>query len=425
MHIQEINMSEKSRPVAVVLGGTSAHSVLLQKLRVRGYRSILVDYLENPPAAPLADEHARVSTLDPEAVREVAEANKAVLVIATCVDQANVVAIGVSEALGLPRPYSHQTASDIANKARMKRLVENAGIATARHVHLNDAASLPPQNLRFPLVVKPADSNGSAGVRRADTPEEFSDYLARALKISRVGQAVVEEFVEGPELSIDCFIEKGRAKIVLVRRKYNMRNAGEGAVIQSTGSIAPWPLGELHDVIEEQITRLAASTGLDNVPLLVQAFMTPNGISIIEFAARLSGGTGAATTLRASGFDAVEASIDSWLGVPVKVQLCPSGLYSMTNTIYAAPGILGRVDGVDELISDGTMSEMLTYRMPGAEIGADMSTRSRVGAFLVTGPDISTVMSRMRRAIERLEVYDANDRPIMRRDVFGQLAESN
>ena len=57
------NKAEKSmvsnKKTAIVLGGTSPHAELIKKLKHRGYYIILVDYLENPLAAKVADEHIR------------------------------------------------------------------------------------------------------------------------------------------------------------------------------------------------------------------------------------------------------------------------------------------------------------------------------------------------------------------------------
>ncbi len=418
-------MMDSQTPTALVLGGTNPHISLIAALKARGWRVVLVDYLAHPPAAPHADLHVIASTLDPDAVRRVARDQGAQLVIATCVDQANVTAIKVSEDLGLPHPYSFATASQIANKGSMKARLAEARLPTARHVYIEDAHGPDLESriahLKFPLVVKPADSNGSAGVRRADDMTALRAHLALALGISRVGQAVVEEFVTGDELSIDCFVEQGRARIVLVRRKFQMTGVPSDKVIQSTGSIAPWPLGDAHAHVEDVLSDLAAAFGLNNVPMLVQAFLTENGLSLIEFSARLSGGTGAAVTQMISGFDAIGASLDSWLGIPVKVDLAPTGIWLMTNTVYARPGIFSHVSGVDALLAEGTITRMLPYKTPGMEIGDDMSTRSRVGAFLVTGPDAATVFARTRTAIGALEVHDQEGRAIMRKDIFGQL----
>lgn len=418
-------MTDSDRPTAIVLGGTSPHISLIGALHDRGWRVVLVDYLENPPAAPHADIHLEESTLDPVAVQRVAEAEGASLVIATCVDQANVIAAQVSEAMGLPRPYPFATAARIGNKGSLKAGLVAAGLPTARHIHVEDAAAADLDEkiagLHFPLVVKPADSNGSAGVRRADDRTALRDHLKLALGISRVGQAVVEEFIEGDELSIDCFVEAGRAKIVLVRRKFQMIGVPTDKVIQSTGSIAPWPLGERLAEVEDTLSDLAAAFGLDNVPMLVQGFLNDRGFHIIEFSPRLSGGTGSAVTKMISGFDAIAASLDSWLGNPVTVQMAPTGLWLVTNTLYAQPGKFDRIEGVEALLEEGVIARMLPYKTRGMAIGDDMSTRSRVGAFLVNGPDRETVMARTREAIARLEVYDDQDRPILRRDIFSQL----
>ncbi len=414
------NRVNTEKPVAVVLGGTAPHSALIDNLKARGYRTVLVDYYPNPPAKALADLHVQESTLDKEAVVRVAREAGAALVIATCVDQANTVACYAAEKLNLPRPYSYETARIIADKTLMKERLVAHGLPTARHVHVRRGAAVDVCGLRYPMVVKPADTNGSAGVRRVDDAAELARFLPRALELSRSGGAIVEEFVTGPELSIDCFIEGGRARIVLVRRKYAVpARSGVEQVMQSTGSIAPYPLGAAqHTEAERMLTTLAQVFNLDNCPMLVQAFLTETGLSIIEFAARLSGGTGSAVTKRVTGFDALDASIESFLGRPVNVRLEAPQVFLMTNTAYAHPGTFDRIEGVDELLADGTIEQFLPYKTHGMVVGDDMSTRSRIGAFLVSGPDMTTVQARLARAVAGLRVFDTEGRDILRRDLF-------
>ena len=62
---------------AIVLGGTYPHSALIQKLKARGYYTILVDYLDHPAAKPFADEHIQESTLDMDKVCQIAKEQKA------------------------------------------------------------------------------------------------------------------------------------------------------------------------------------------------------------------------------------------------------------------------------------------------------------------------------------------------------------
>ena len=70
-----------NKEIAIVLGGTVPHCELIRQLQTRGYYVILIDYLPNPPAKLVADEHIQESTLDKDAVLKVAVQRNASLVI--------------------------------------------------------------------------------------------------------------------------------------------------------------------------------------------------------------------------------------------------------------------------------------------------------------------------------------------------------
>ena len=57
-----------SRKKVLVLGGNVPHRTLIHKLKLKGYFIVLIDYLDNPPAKSVADEHIQISTLDKEKV---------------------------------------------------------------------------------------------------------------------------------------------------------------------------------------------------------------------------------------------------------------------------------------------------------------------------------------------------------------------
>ena len=107
------------KPVAIVLGGTAPHVLLVDKLHERGYHVVLVDYLSNPPARRVADEHIQASTLDKEKMLEIAKEKKASLIISTCIDQAFSVCCYVAEQLNHPHPYSCETSLYVTNKGLM------------------------------------------------------------------------------------------------------------------------------------------------------------------------------------------------------------------------------------------------------------------------------------------------------------------
>ncbi len=203
-----------NKPIAIVLGGTNPHIELINNLKARGYYTILLDYLENPPAKNVADLHLMVSTLDHDRVLEVASNYKASLVISACVDQANVTACYVAEKLNLPRPYSYRTAIDVTNKGYMKRIVKENDITTSKYVYLDSIDDFKQANLTFPVIVKPADSCGSSGVMIIEREEEFSTYFEFSKSRSRIGRVVVEELIKGDELLRVSNAEKQQRNIL-------------------------------------------------------------------------------------------------------------------------------------------------------------------------------------------------------------------
>ena len=70
-------------------------------------------------------------------------------------------------------------------------------------------------HLSYPLIVKPVDSYSSRGVRKVLTKDELILAFNDAVTISRTKTAVVEEFVEGDELTVDVYIENGYVNFIL------------------------------------------------------------------------------------------------------------------------------------------------------------------------------------------------------------------
>jgi len=408
----------KDKKTAVVLGGTSPHAELIRKLQNRGYYTILVDYLENPPAKKQADLHIQESTLDNEMVYSIAKEYGADIVISACVDQANITACYVNEKLGLTRPYSYELALNITNKGYMKKVMFDNDIPTSKYVYLEKGESLENTDLRYPVIVKPADSCAASGVKKAYTEEEMLRYLKDAQNISRNGRAVVEEFVNGIEVSVYSFVSGGKANIVMISQRMSVIE-GEDQVLKCYATLAPAPLSEkAYEKIETACTQIAQAFGLDNTPLHVQVLIDNDDIDIIEFAPRVGGGISYKTIFENTGFDILEATIDSYLQIPVELSYEKPKYYYTVNLIYGIPGVFDRIEGAEELIADGTIESLHYHKTKGMHITDDRASGGRAGAFLVKSESKEELLSRIAKAMEKLEVYDNQGKKIMRKDLY-------
>ena len=116
---------------ALVLCATIPHTLLIEKLKERGFRVCVADMNPKAPAVPFANEFVCISAFDKEAITRYARENGIDLVISSCSEQANSVCCYVGEKLGLPHPYSYETSLDVTDKGRMKKLFRQGGVNTS------------------------------------------------------------------------------------------------------------------------------------------------------------------------------------------------------------------------------------------------------------------------------------------------------
>jgi len=405
--------------VAIVLGGTYPHKSLINNLKLRGYYTILIDYYAFPPAKVDADEHIQESTLDKGKVLEIAKKRNASLVISTCIDHANVTACYVAEELNLPAPYSYEIALTVTNKRLMKEMMVSNGIPTSKHITVNEKSDYNIDGFLFPVIVKPTDSNSSKGVRKATDLTELQRFVKDALRISRNQSAIIEEFIEGKEIGADCYIQDKKLTVLATRERQKMVINKENPVQQIQSSVCP------ADLTNEQLKKLkvigekiAEVFNLNNTPLLIQAIIDNDIFNIIEFAPRIGGGENYSFVQLYAGFDIIDSAVNSFLGLPVKFDYNHSEYYFSDVFLYAKPNIFGHVTGYEELLEDKTIEFFHLFKAPGTEMGIDMSSNNRIGSFLVKSETKEELTKKIKKSLNKIEVYDIHGNPVMRKDIY-------
>lgn len=395
------------KPIALVLGGTAPHKLLVEKLHERGYYVVLVDYLTNPPAKQLAEEHIQASTLDKEKVLEIAKEKNASLVISTCIDQANSVCCYVAEQLNLPHPYSYETSLLVTNKGLMKKRMKEYSVPSSSFILTKDVVDVDWNQVNFPCVVKPVDCNSSKGVHRADSFEEAKSYVEKAIQLSQTNEAIIEDFCLGDEIQVDCMALENDADVVMTRSKVKMA-FGEGAVLNSVGSIVPAQIPEkLLPELKTIAQNIARGFGLHNTPFFYQAIVSEDKVNVLEFAPRVGGGLSFYMIKNFVGFDAVEAAIDSFLGYPVKESFyVPEKVYR-TCLLYAKPCTFDHVEGVEELKKNGIIKEFFITKAKGDAIDGDMRSSNRVASFIVEAGNLSELQKHVSLCLNRVKVIDS------------------
>lgn len=394
------------KPIAIVLGGTSPHVMLVNKLHERGYYVLLVDYLSNPPAKKVADEHIQASTLDKEQVLSIARERNASLVISTCIDQANSVCCYVAEKLGLSHPYSYETSLYVTNKGLMKARMKEYDVPSSPYILTKSLEDVNWECVTFPCVVKPVDCNSSKGVHRADSIDEAIPFVEEAIRLSQTNEAIIEDFCSGDEIQVDCVAMDNDADVVMTRSKVKVAGGNE-AVLNSYGSIVPAQVPEEVVAKLKQIaTNIARGFSLHNTPFFYQAIVTGDDVNVLEFAPRVGGGLSYYMIKNFVGFDAVEAAVDSFLGTRINMgHRAPEKIYR-TCLLYSKPCIFDHIEGFDGLKATGYVKEVFITKSRGDEIDGDMRSSNRVGSFIVEASSIQELNERVRYCMHHVKILD-------------------
>jgi biotin carboxylase len=412
-------MVESKVRKAIVLGGGYDQLPLFPLLRAKGIRSVLVDYLDEPPGAALADEHVQKSTWDLEAVIATAREKGAEMVLSSGNDAVVTVIAQTAEALGIRGCFSVDTAMAATNKLAMKDRFGKHGIPTSnwKIVERDQLGAELVVPLKYPLVAKPVKGSGSKGVVRIEGPDGMAAALKQLFEENTCDQAVVEEFIQGTEITVDCFVLEGKATVLTKSWLVQAPTQNGGFAFHRMLSPAP-----ISDVVDQQLPDIAGSIarafGIEEGPFFFQAIASHATLHILELGVRPAGGWKHKFVEAATGFDPLAAYVDLLSGE--KPQLPAEGplTFLSMNHIYARAGTLGAIENAQMLIDNGSVAYFLFPKGPGTVLTGGVSTRDRVASFLVKAATLQELESRVAMVVDQLEVRDVNGRALMRKEPY-------
>ena len=402
---------------ALVLAGGFPQIALIKELKRRGIKILLADYNSNPVAKEHADEFYQISTLDIDAITELARENKVDFLITACTDQALLTVAKVSEDLKLPCYIDYETALKVTNKLYMKKTFENAGIPTAKHIIAESIEEVETNTMKHPLVVKPVDCNSSKGVKKVYNHKELEEAFFEAIQLSRTKKAVIEEYIDGREISVDVQVEDGIAKVLSM--SYSDKIAADDKFIIFR---AQYPIRE-SEVIKNRICDIAQQIAdafrLKDSPMLIQMLCDGQNIYVLEFSARTGGGVKYILIEQVSGFDVISAVVDLTLDKKVHVETQAAQSKYLNNVfLYCYPGEFDHLEGFDEMKNRGVISDFYLFKPKGAEMTGVTSSGDRIAGFTILAESEQELHEKYREVASAIKVIDVLGNDILRRDLL-------
>ena len=406
---------------ALVLAGGLPQITLIEQLKERGIETVLLDGSAAPLARDYADRFYQVNIFDIEAVKDIALKEKADFLITVCADQVLLVVAQVSEMLGLPWYIDYETARRVSDKQLMKDAFAAGGVPTTRYVVMDVLDTEKTAALRYPLIVKPVDAYSSKGVRKVLNETELHAAFADASAISRSKNVIVEEFFQGEEISVDLFILDGKAHVLCVSNSEKVKDDDRFVIFR--GRYPVHASEALLAEIQRVCQRIADVFSIKNAPMLVQMLTDGERLTVLEFCARTGGAMKWLLIKHASGVDVIRAVIDLTLGLQPDITVRPpENRYIVNDFIYCRPGVFDRLEGFEEQLALGNITDYHPLRASGMTFtGTVASSSDRVAGVTLQADSLEEFNRRHRAFVEGVKVLDKNGQDMMRHDLLPDL----
>ena len=353
-----------------VIGASYLQRPLVEKAKEMGLYVLCFAWRDGAVCEPLADEFYPISIVEKEQIMEICQQKKIDGICTIASDVAAPTVAYVAEKMGLVG-NSYEAAVRANNKFAMRDAFMKAGVPCPQYMMVDDITALTLNSLSFPLIVKPTDRSGSLGVTKVNSEEELLAAVEKALNCSFKHQAMVEEFIEGREISVEFISYRGTHYPLTITDKVTTE-APHFVELEhhQPSTLTPAQYEEIYAFTRRALDALGVTDGASHSEYKI----TKDGrICIMEIGARMGGDFIGSDLVRLStGYDFVMGVIDVALGTfeaPVLAQHKCAGVYFLCkDTEHVLPYILN-----PKLYSSVIRAEQTSMELSYVSCSADRS----------------------------------------------------
>ena len=341
---------------------------VVKRAKALGYYTIVTDNHTDPvqtPAKFIADEAWDISWTDYDTLERKCREVGVNGVLAGFSEFRVEAMIRLCERLNLPCSLTLEQLEITRDKDKFKRTCEKYAIPCVPEHKYSES-------FEFPVIVKPVDRAGSAGITVAYNKEEFEKSYEYALSMSPSKTVIIEDFIhDGVKVDVYYYV-KNNLITLLGTSDTIMCKGSEGAEILQKG----WPFpsryeGQYIDEVDGCVRDMINGLGINNCYLTMSAFYTKGRIFFFEAGFRLSGEMSFNYYKAFSGVDYLNEMIRFSMGDSgdsVLPQLDYSGKFSMILNFFIKDGTVAAIENVAAVRAIPEVVDFLIYGQEGQTV---------------------------------------------------------
>ncbi len=386
----------------MIVGASVLQLPAILKAKEMGLHVAVVDFNPQAIGIPYADKYYNSSTMDEDAVLAAAESYQpdGIMTLATDMPMRGVAK--ASDKLHL-HSVSYETAVKATDKYDMIKAFKEHNVPSPWYFVVSSFEDLKALEGKaiFPCIMKPTDNAGSHGVTKVNSFEELLSNYEYSHSCSRHGEVIVEEYLDGPEVSVEVMVVGGNVNILQITDKLT---TGAPHFVEM-GHTQP---SRLPDEKQKQIRKVAElackSIGIDKGPAHVEMKVTKRGPVMIELGARM-GGDNITTHLvpLSTGIDMVGSTIKVAMGEQPDIE---STLHCGSSIRYfEVPfGTIKSIEGVEEAQKISGVKQITFTKVVGEESTPIHCSNDRVGFVIAQGATAEDAVKACEEAMKAITI---------------------
>ena len=298
----------------------------------------------------------------------------------------------------------------MSNKILQRKLWDKAKLScpnwvTVKHSKKYKNVNIISKRLKFPLIIKPADSAGSRGVTKIESKNQIIKNIDKAMKISNIKHVIIEEYIEGIEYTIESFTNNSKTIILAVTKKYKIPGTNKTVANQLESlDNKNFLFKHLGNLTIEALKALKFENGPAHTEIIYNHI---SGEEIIVETAGRGGGFKILDSLvpAITGFDATKASILQAINKQIRIPKL-SNNYAILKWLPSRKGTVRSISGFNKV----RRNENKNINIEGnnfVDIGAKVNTPTcdgdRLGYLLCWGKNKSEVKEILKKSHKQIK----------------------
>lgn len=391
----------------MILGASVLQIPAIVEAKKMGLYVLAVDMNPNAEGFSYADKKIVVSTTDTEKVLEEAKKNKIDGIITIASDRPMTTVAKVAKKLDLIG-IDEKTAINATNKSKMRDALKAYGVPIPMYfsvVNYDQYLKAVDEIIMksYKCIIKPEDNSGSRGIRLVESTDacDLKKIFDYCKSNSNSGKLLVEEYMEGPEVSVETISKDGVCNVIQITDKIT---TGPPYFVE-LGHSQPSSLDkETIDKIKKVAIDTNRAIGIENGPSHTEIKVTKDGPKVVEVGARL-GGDNITTHLvpYSTGVNMVKASIKIALGQEIDVRKSFEKA-SVIRYKKCDTGKILKIKGIEEAKKIQGIMDVEIVHGVGEYSHTIKNSNDRVAYVISQGNDITGAIEACKNALDKIKI---------------------